>query len=196
MVIRILPDGSDAAVLIGILLPSDPANPGAILLTSPVSKKEFPEGYRCTLELFSNLNSWDDAKRIVHDMGGDDSGLEALVNAGLIRRMPGEMTPREFIAFFKDLAVVSITGAAATTVHQRYVSLALPGDDGGVAGVAPISPLLYKVLRLSSGDRPLPKVLNKVCLNKPEAVNLIAGELASNLPLLIDRRAVAVIHAR
>ena len=189
--LTVFPDGSDAALMIGTVLPPDPTRTGIILLTSPVTELEFDDEDRGVLEALAKLNSWPSAVGVLRSIGGDESDLDDLVHTGLIRRLPGRITTHQFLGTFRDLALVSVTACAASEITDDYVMLASPSGDP-----VSVSLLLYAVLLNSPGNRPLPDVLTEICQGDQDAVEMLSEEIITLLCVLINSDIAAVVYAR
>lgn len=186
------PDESDVALFIGVVLPPDPKKPGTIVLASPVNQKAFEPEDREPLMRFSKFNTWPAAVTLMGGIGGSESDLEDWVQAGLLRRLPGRVSSEEFRSLFSDLALITLTAAAAAEITEQDVSLAVPNDDG----VLPVSRLLYEVILRSGGDRPLPIVLDEVCQGDQEVFDLLVGEVIVSLRFMLNSRVAAVVYAQ
>lgn len=187
--------GQPVACLLGALVPPDPANPGTVLMTSPVTHRDFDEGDREHLEKFVALRPWSEHVATAVETGGSEADLEGWVDSGLILRLPGVVTTQSFGEVFRGLALVSTTGSAARELTDTKAELILPDDDDGGTGTLPVSRLLYEALRMSSGNADLPSLLKSACGRNAEAEELLLGEVLTMLGFLTNCRVGALIRA-
>lgn len=138
------------------------------------------------------FNEWDEAVDVMRDDGASEKELLELTNAGMIRRLPGVMTPSAFLKHFDDLAIITLTGGAVRSIDDELVVIATPNDpEGGF----PVSPLLWEVILRSHGDRSFTELLTFLFGRDRETAFLIAQEVIVFLGHLVKSEAVAVISA-
>lgn len=189
---RLHPSGQAVGCLLGALLPLDPENPEATtLLTSPISHRDFKASDRGGLEKFVPLRPWPELVTVMAEIGGTEADLDDWVDSGLILRLPGSLTHKDFGRVFKGLAVVSRTACAARSLTDEVAELEIPNSEGTL----PVSQLFYEALRISTGEIDLPSVLKVVCGQNGQAERELVGEVVTMLRFLISNRVASILRA-